>query len=190
MAATSDDIERMPSDSSNAWTDSSTLRTQGLDTISKDAGSDTPPGRESVALTCCQADQSKENTPEETEDDARKAQDEERNMGLSTCLGQYKKAVAWAGLLSSSLILEGFALALIGGLLAMPQFKETFGSPGHAGKEVPSLWQASLLNGPQVGSIIGLFISGWFQKKYGLKAVMLAALALTCIFNFICKPAS
>ncbi|KAG9249480.1 sugar porter family MFS transporter [Emericellopsis atlantica] len=103
--------------------------------------------------------------------DAAHAADAEHNMGILAAIKQYPKAIGWSMLLSSTLIMEGYDLALLGNLYASPVFNEKYGAwSEEQGKHVISAaWQSGLSNGARAGEVIGLLIAGWITDRYGAK---------------------
>jgi SP family general alpha glucoside:H+ symporter-like MFS transporter len=59
--------------------------------------------------------------------DGKHAAQQEQTMTLWQGLRLYPKAVAWSVLLSSTLIMEGYDLALLGTLYASPAFNQKYG---------------------------------------------------------------
>lgn len=54
--------------------------------------------------------------------EARRGADSEYRMSLMQAIKKYPKAVGWSVLLSSTLIMKGYDLALVGNLYASPMF--------------------------------------------------------------------
>ncbi|OAL49126.1 maltose permease MAL61 [Pyrenochaeta sp. DS3sAY3a] len=118
--------------------------------------------------------------------DASKATHSEQNMSLLQGLRLYPKAVAWSVLLSAAIIMEGFDKVLIANLMAVPAFKEKFGSQLPDGSfEVTAAWQAGLTNGAFVGEFMGLLLNGYIADRLGYKKTMLGALFAVNLFIFI-----
>jgi SP family general alpha glucoside:H+ symporter-like MFS transporter len=132
-------------------------------------------------------------TVEETQDTtalvtkARHAAAAEHQMGLWTALKLYPKAVAWSAVLSSTLIMEGYDLALLGSLYASPGFNQKFGTLDKAtGKwAVSAAWQSGLSNGARAGEIIGLIMAGWTTDRFGYKMTTIGNLVLMILFVFV-----
>lgn len=103
--------------------------------------------------------------------EAREAAEAEHNMSIWTAIKTYPKAIGWSMLMSSTLIMEGYDLALLGNLYASPVFNEKYGSwSEEAGKyQVSAAWQSGLSNGARAGEVIGLIIAGWITDRYGSK---------------------
>ncbi|CBX90414.1 hypothetical protein IAQ61_001917 [Plenodomus lingam] len=118
--------------------------------------------------------------------DANKASESEQKMTLREGIRLYPKAIAWSVLLSAAIIMEGFDKVLIANLMAVPAFKERFGSPIADGSyEITAAWQAGLTNGAFVGEFCGLFLNGIIADKLGYKKTMIGALFLTNLFIFV-----
>jgi SP family general alpha glucoside:H+ symporter-like MFS transporter len=102
---------------------------------------------------------------------------QEQAMTLWQGLRLYPKAVAWSVLLSSTLIMEGYDLALLGSLYASPAFNQKYGVQAADGDwGVPASWQSALSNGARVGEVIGLIISGFVSERLGYRWTMIYAL--------------
>ncbi|KAL2826389.1 general substrate transporter [Aspergillus cavernicola] len=105
------------------------------------------------------------------------AAQQEQTMTLWQGLRLYPKAVAWSVLLSSTLIMEGYDLALLGSLYASPAFNRKYGVPTADGDwNVPASWQSALSNGARAGEVIGLIISGLVSERLGYRWTMVCAL--------------
>ncbi|KAB5542841.1 general substrate transporter [Coniochaeta sp. 2T2.1] len=119
--------------------------------------------------------------------DAKHAADVEHNMSLMTAIKTYPKAIGWSVLLSSTLIMEGYDLALLGSLYASPVFNKKFGTLNEAtGKyAVSAAWQSGLSNGARAGEIIGLIMAGWVADRYGYKMTTIYSLILMIAFIFV-----
>ncbi|KAM0347293.1 hypothetical protein ACHAPU_004812 [Fusarium lateritium] len=126
-------------------------------------------------------------TPEALASEAKVAAEAEHHMTLLQAVKTYPKAIGWSVLLSTTLIMEGYDLALLGNLYASPVFNEKFGTY-NAEKEkyaVSAAWQSGLSNGARAGEIIGLILAGWASDRYGYKMTTVGALALMIAFVFV-----
>lgn len=103
--------------------------------------------------------------------EAKNAADAEHEMTLMQAIKTYPKAIGWSVLLSSTLIMEGYDLALLGNLYASPVFNKKYGtySAENDKYQVSAAWQSGLSNGARAGEIIGLIIAGWTADRYGYK---------------------
>jgi hypothetical protein len=112
--------------------------------------------------------------------EARLAANAEHNMTLWQAVAMYPKAIGWSLLVSSTLIMEGYDLALLGNLYASPAFNKKFGeyNPSNDEYQVSAAWQSGLSNGARAGEIIGLIIAGWVSDRYGYKMTTIGSLVL------------
>jgi SP family general alpha glucoside:H+ symporter-like MFS transporter len=118
--------------------------------------------------------------------DANKATASEQKMTLMEGLRLYPKAVAWSVLLSAAIIMEGFDKVLIANLMAVPAFRERFGSPIADGSyQITAAWQAGLTNGAFVGEMMGLMINGIIADRLGYKKTMIGALFFVNLAIFV-----
>ncbi|KAJ4309659.1 hypothetical protein N0V84_011379 [Fusarium piperis] len=119
--------------------------------------------------------------------EAKVAAEAEHHMSLRDAVKTYPKAICWSVLLSSTLIMEGYDLALLGNLYASPVFNEKFGTYNAATGEhqVSAAWQSGLSNGARAGEIIGLIIAGWTADRYGYKMTTIGALVAMIAFIFV-----
>lgn len=120
-------------------------------------------------------------------DEAQHAASGEKTMSLRQAIRLYPKAIGWSVLLSSTLIMEGYDLALLGSLYASPQFNKKFGVLNEAtGKyAVPAPWQSALSNGARAGEVIGLLINGIASDRFGYRKTMIASLLAMIAFIFV-----
>ncbi|KAM0433624.1 hypothetical protein ACHAQK_009242 [Fusarium lateritium] len=126
-------------------------------------------------------------SPEVLASEAKVAAEAEHHMTLWEAVKTYPKAIGWSVLLSTTLIMEGYDLALLGNLYASPVFNEKFGTY-NAEKEkyaVSAAWQSGLSNGARAGEIIGLILAGWASDRYGYKMTTVGALVLMIAFVFV-----
>ncbi|KAF4988861.1 hypothetical protein FGRMN_9503 [Fusarium graminum] len=126
-------------------------------------------------------------TPEALASEAKVAAEAEHHMTLWQAVKTYPKAIGWSVLLSTTLIMEGYDLALLGNLYASPVFNQKFGTY-NAEKEkyaVSAAWQSGLSNGARAGEIIGLILAGWASDRYGYKMTTVGALILMIAFVFV-----
>ncbi|KAK5942245.1 hypothetical protein PMZ80_004808 [Knufia obscura] len=125
-------------------------------------------------------------------EEAKHGLDAEHQMTLGKALKLYPKAIAWSLLLSSTLIMEGYGLALLGNLYASPSFNQKFGTLDEDSGEysVSAAWQSGLSNGARAGEIFGLILAGWASDRYGHKKTIIGSLLLMigCIFILFFAP--
>ncbi|KAK0390039.1 hypothetical protein NLU13_3612 [Sarocladium strictum] len=119
--------------------------------------------------------------------EAKQAAHAERQMGFWRAVKTYPHAIGWSVLLSSTLIMEGYDLALLGNLYASDKFNEKYGVyvASRDSYRVPASWQSALSNGARAGEIIGLIWAGWMADRYGYKMTTIASLIMMIAFVFV-----
>ncbi|KAM0331331.1 hypothetical protein ACHAQA_003002 [Verticillium albo-atrum] len=119
--------------------------------------------------------------------EAKQAADAEHNMTLLQAIKTYPKAIGWSVLLSSTLIMEGYDLALLGNLYGNANFNKFFGEYHEAsGKYVVSAaWQSGLSNGARAGEIFGLIFAGYMTDRWGFRNTTIINLIAMIGFIFI-----
>ncbi|KAJ5519231.1 Major facilitator superfamily domain general substrate transporter [Penicillium expansum] len=118
--------------------------------------------------------------------EGRQAARKEQSMTLWQALRLYPKAVGWSVLLSSTLIMEGYDLALLSSMYASPAFNQKFGEQSASGKwAVPASWQSGLSNGARCGEVIGLLINGLVSERLGYRKTMVCALSTITAVIFL-----
>ena len=119
-------------------------------------------------------------------DEARAAAAGEHRLGLRAAIKLYPKAVFWSFVVSLVVIMEGYDTNLLGAFFAFPPFTQQFGSQLPDGQyQVSAGWQMSLMNGAQVGSLIGLALNGILCDKLGYKKTYFISLAMMTAFIFL-----
>lgn len=99
----------------------------------------------------------------------------DRLLTIGQALKKYKKAVFWAMLLSTSLIMEGYDLVIINSFYGQSQFSNRFGTydPEKGKKVITAAWQSGLSNSSVVGQLAGLIINLWAQDHLGCRPTMM-----------------
>ncbi|KAK1980359.1 sugar porter family MFS transporter [Colletotrichum cereale] len=111
----------------------------------------------------------------------------ERRMTLLEAVRTYPKAIGWSVLLSSTLVMEGYDLALLGNLYSSPVFHDKYGawSDARGRRVVSAAWQSGLSNGARAGEVLGLVLAGWAADRYGYRLTTMAFLVLMIAFVFV-----
>ncbi|KAL8383376.1 hypothetical protein RB595_006904 [Gaeumannomyces hyphopodioides] len=111
-------------------------------------------------------------------DETNAALDNERNMTIPQTLRFWRKAVLFSFFLSLCIIMESYDTSLMNNFFAFPAFQDRFGDePNPAGgKVISARWQTIILNGTQVGCIIGLIVNGYITEWLGYKKTMLVSM--------------
>ncbi|RSH89194.1 hypothetical protein EHS25_002306 [Saitozyma podzolica] len=116
---------------------------------------------------------------------AQEADIADHSLTIKQALKKYKKAVFWAMFLSTALIMEGYDLVIISSFYGQGQFQRRFGEQQPDGTyAIPASWQSGLSNSSVVGQLVGLFINGWTQDRFGCRPTMMFFLAWMCITIF------
>ncbi|KAJ5560990.1 general substrate transporter [Penicillium sp. DV-2018c] len=119
-------------------------------------------------------------------DGAGHAVQSERHMGFREAIRLYPMAVVWSVGLSMAVVMEGYAVMLLSSFYALPQFNRKYGQLQPDGTYViPAPWRSALSNGAVIGEIIGLFLTGIVQDRFGYRLTIFGALCLVTGFIFI-----
>ncbi|KAL2784123.1 hypothetical protein BJX66DRAFT_348630 [Aspergillus keveii] len=133
-------------------------------------------------------------------DSARSATRAEQKMTLGQGFRLYPKAILWSILISSTIIMDGYDMSLLTSFFTFPVFQKSYGEPVPAPATVPEsrqiegqepsyeispVWQAALINGTQVGVILGLIGNGFVADSFGYRRTLLAALLALAAFVFL-----
>ncbi|KAL2814239.1 general substrate transporter [Aspergillus cavernicola] len=125
-------------------------------------------------------------SPQLAKDGANNATNSELQMGLVEAIRLYPMAVVWSVGLSTAVIMEGYSVMLLSSFYALPEFNRKYGQLLQDGTHViPAPWKSGLSNGALCGEILGLFLTGLFQDRFGYRMTILAALCLVTGFIFI-----
>jgi sugar porter (SP) family MFS transporter len=132
-------------------------------------------------------DHVEQNEKEWSHTQGKEGADMDRNMSLWEAIKAYPGAIAWSFLLSSSIIMEGYDIVLIGNLMAQPAFQKAYGDwyGDKLGYQISGPWQSGLGNATAVGTIIGAFANGWLTQRYGYRRTLVASLIAVTGFIFI-----
>lgn len=111
----------------------------------------------------------------------------EREAKFWDSLKQHRRAVMWSVVISTSVIMEGYDLSLMPSFFGYPRFVDHYGTyfADLGRRELTGAWQAGLVNGANVGIIIGGFVNGWASSKYGYKRTMIVSMVLMASFLFV-----
>lgn len=125
--------------------------------------------------------------PEDLAAEAAQAASAEHKMSLLEAIRTYPKAIGWSVLLSSTLIMEGYDLALLSNLYSSAVFQRKYGTFVEAQNKyvISAAWQSGLSNGARAGEIFGLVIAGWTADRYGYRVTTMGFLVLMIAFIFV-----
>ncbi|KAK3936213.1 general substrate transporter [Diplogelasinospora grovesii] len=119
--------------------------------------------------------------------EARQATATEHSLTLWQALKTYRKAAFWSVLISTSVVMEGYDVTLLGSFMGYPAFRTKYGewaSEDH-GFQISSAWQAGLNDISAIGNIIGALLNGYLTARYGHRAVLMGSLSALTVFIFI-----
>ncbi|CAE7173697.1 hypothetical protein CFE70_005019 [Pyrenophora teres f. teres 0-1] len=120
-------------------------------------------------------------------DDTSAAINNEHNMSVRESLRFWWKAIVFSFVISLCVVMEGYDTSLMNKFFAFTPFKNKFGDQVDVdgNKIISSRWQTIILNGTQVGCILGLIINGYITEWFGYKKTMVASMlfmaAAVCI---------
>ncbi|KAK9802415.1 putative Major facilitator superfamily (MFS) profile domain-containing protein [Seiridium cardinale] len=119
--------------------------------------------------------------------EARQATENEHSLGLIQALKTYKRAAFWSILISTSVIMEGYDVTLLGSFFGYPAFRRKYGTyiDDDSGFQISASWQTGLNDISAVGNIIGALLNGWLTAKFGHRKVMMAMLFFLAGFIFM-----
>ncbi|EEY15924.1 general alpha-glucoside permease [Verticillium alfalfae VaMs.102] len=115
---------------------------------------------------------------------------DDHELTIAEAIRVYPKAIGWALVSSTCVIMEGYDTNLLSNFFAYPSFLIKYGrfvgvtpqSP--TGYQLTPAWQAGLSQGAGVGSIFGCLLSGYLVSKYGSRRVQIGALIALSLFIF------
>ena len=75
----------------------------------------------------------------------------------------------------------------MGSFFGLSTFRNFYGTEDNpdGGRQISAPWQSGILNGTQVGSIIGLWLNGILSERFGYRKTMLGSLILMIAFIFL-----
>jgi SP family general alpha glucoside:H+ symporter-like MFS transporter len=121
-------------------------------------------------------------------DDTNQALNNERQMTVRQSLRFWWKAIVFSFVISLCVVMEGYDTSLMNKFFAFTPFKNKFGDEVDAdgNKLVSSRWQTIILNGTQVGCILGLIINGYITEWIGYKKTMVGSMVF--MVGAVCIP--
>ncbi|KAI4923505.1 hypothetical protein J4E85_008543 [Alternaria conjuncta] len=122
-----------------------------------------------------------------TGDDTNAAINNEHNMSVRQSLRFWWKAIVFSFVISLCVVMEGYDTSLMNKFFAFQPFRNRFGDEVDAdgNKLVSARWQTIILNGTQVGCILGLIINGYITEWIGYKKTMIASMVFMTAAIFI-----
>ncbi|RYN40410.1 Maltose permease [Alternaria arborescens] len=111
-------------------------------------------------------------------DETSAAINNEHNMSVRQSLRFWWKAIVFSFVISLCVVMEGYDTSLMNKFFAFQPFRNKFGDEIDAdgNKLVSSRWQTIILNGTQVGCILGLIVNGYVTEWIGYKKTMIGSM--------------
>ncbi|KAK2027047.1 alpha glucoside transporter [Colletotrichum zoysiae] len=111
----------------------------------------------------------------------------EHSFGVWQGLKTYKRAAFWSILISTTVIMEGYDVTLIGSFYGYPAFREKYGEwlDEENGYQISSSWQQKFNAIGAVANIVGALLNGYFTPKYGHRIVLIVSLVWLAAFVFV-----
>jgi len=99
-------------------------------------------------------------------------------MSVRQSLRFWWKAIVFSFVISLCVVMEGYDTSLMNKFFAFTPFRNKFGDEVDVdgNKLVSSRWQTIILNGTQVGCILGLIINGYITEWIGYKKTMIGSM--------------
>ncbi|KAB5549464.1 general substrate transporter [Coniochaeta sp. 2T2.1] len=124
--------------------------------------------------------------------EAKQGAEAEHNMGLLQALKTYRRAAMWSILISTTVIMEGYDVTLLGSFIGYPAFRAKYGE-WYSEKDryqISAAWQTGLNDIAAVGNIIGALLNGYLTAKHGHRKVLMGSLVAlsACIFMVFFAP--
>ncbi|GKT67016.1 maltose permease [Colletotrichum tofieldiae] len=94
---------------------------------------------------------------------------EEENLPLGQAIRQYPKVVAYCLSLTVVIIGWGYALVIVGAIVAVEPFQKDYGEVYEGKLIIPSLWVSLWSASIPLGMAIGSVFAGWYQDRVGRK---------------------
>ncbi|KAK6541812.1 hypothetical protein TWF694_007593 [Orbilia ellipsospora] len=117
---------------------------------------------------------------------AKQATYAEHNLTFMQAIKTYKRAAIWSILISTTVIMEGYDVTLLGSFFGYPAFQKKYGylTPDN-GYQIDANWMSNLNVIAAVGNIIGAMLNGYLTAKYGHRIVLIGSMILLTGFIFI-----
>ncbi|PVH99355.1 general substrate transporter [Periconia macrospinosa] len=111
-------------------------------------------------------------------DDTNVAINNEHNMTVRQSIRFWWKAIVFSFVISLAVVMEGYDTSLMNKFFAFDPFKRRFGDQVDVDGNplVSARWQTIILNGTQVGCILGLIINGYITEWLGYKKTMIISM--------------
>ncbi|KAH7161236.1 general substrate transporter [Dactylonectria macrodidyma] len=118
---------------------------------------------------------------------ALEATTQEHNLGVFQALKTYRRAAMWSIFISTTVIMEGYDVTLLGSFYGYPSFREKYGEylDKENGFQISAEWQQKFNCLGALANIIGAMLNGWATAKWGHRKVLMFSLFWLTAFIFI-----
>ncbi|KAH8721891.1 general substrate transporter [Ilyonectria robusta] len=118
---------------------------------------------------------------------ALEATTQEHNLGVLQAFKTYKRAAFWSIMISTTVIMEGYDVTLIGSFYGYPTFKQKYGTylESTGDKQISAEWQQKFNCLGALANIIGAMLNGWATAKWGHRKVLMVSLFWLASFIFV-----
>lgn len=110
--------------------------------------------------------------------DAREATAVEHNTTFWEGIKLYRKAAFWSFIVSMTIIMEGYDMALLGNFYSLPAFREEYGTFSEGSYQISSPWMNMLSYLQMITNIIAAQAAGSLSQRFGYRPLLLSALVL------------
>ncbi|ETI28960.1 hypothetical protein G647_01412 [Cladophialophora carrionii CBS 160.54] len=112
---------------------------------------------------------------------------QEHSMGVLQALKTYKRAAFWSVVISTTVIMEGYDVTLLGSFFGYPSFRLKYGAylNEESGYQISANWQQKFNCLGALANIIGALLNGWATARWGHRRVLMGTLFLLTGFIFI-----
>ncbi|KAF4982937.1 hypothetical protein FZEAL_1507 [Fusarium zealandicum] len=119
--------------------------------------------------------------------EAHEATAQEHSLGVIQAFKTYKRAAFWSILISTTVIMEGYDVTLLGSFYGYPSFREKYGAwlDNENGYQISPNWQQRFNCLGALANIIGAMMNGWATAKWGHRKVLIFSLFWLSAFIFI-----
>ncbi|KAF7547486.1 hypothetical protein G7Z17_g7693 [Cylindrodendrum hubeiense] len=118
---------------------------------------------------------------------ALEATTQEHNLGVLQAFKTYKRAAFWSVLISTTVIMEGYDVTLLGSFYGYPSFRDKYGSflESTGDNQISAEWQQKFNCLGALANIIGAMLNGWATAKWGHRKVLMLSLFWLAAFIFV-----
>ncbi|KAJ4013082.1 hypothetical protein NW752_006357 [Fusarium irregulare] len=112
---------------------------------------------------------------------------DEHSYGVIQGFKTYKAAAFWSIVISTTVIMEGYDVTLLGSFYGYPRFREKYGAwlDEENGYQISANWQQRFNCLGALANIIGAMLNGWATSRWGHRVVLISGLFWLSAFIFV-----